>query len=172
MDDARTATPPVPDRRGSPRVIIADAAFLGFMGMFGFAQDLQSYLFGAGRFGPFLLDDPRAIGFVEAHGLAAVIAVAAVVHARRNPAFWNGLLGSVHAFLGTCNLFFFQGFVEVGETRFAVAVTVIHFALAALNTAAISSAAPRSASAGDGADRHAIHSRDRRDVSANPSSRA
>jgi len=122
---------------GYPGIIIANAMFLGFMALFGLTHDILSYWSGEGRFEAFLFGDPRAIGFVEAHGLAGAIAVAALVHARSNPIFWHVFLGLVHTFLATCNLIFFDGFVATGETRLAIMVTTAHYALTALHAVLI-----------------------------------
>ena len=119
-----------------PRLILADSIFLGAMGLFGLSQDLLSYHVGGGRFGAFLLGDPRALGFVEAHGLAALVAAGALILGRERPAVWNGLLGSAHAFLGGCNLAFFETFVATGDTGFAALVTGAHFGWAALHASA------------------------------------
>ena len=117
----------------TPRLIVADGMFLGAMAIFGLTQDLLSYVWGAGKFDTFLLSDPKAIGFVEAHGLAGLIAVAALVSARHQPTFWHALLGCVHALLGSANVLFFDGFVATGETRFAIVVTAAHLAFSALH---------------------------------------
>ena len=123
--------------RGHPKLIVANAAFLGLMAVFGLCQDILSYAYGAGKFEAFLFENARAVGFVEAHGLAGGIALAAAVHARVSPLFWHGFLGAVHAFLATCNLIFFDGFVETGDTGFAIAVTAVHYAIAAVHAAVI-----------------------------------
>ena len=117
----------------TPHLIVADGLFLAAMAIFGLTQDILSYGWGAGKFGVFLLSDPKAIGFVEAHGLAGMIAVAALVCARHNPKFWHALLACVHALLGSSNVLFFDGFVATGETRFAIVVTAAHFAFSALH---------------------------------------
>ena len=117
----------------TPRLIVADGLFLAAMAMFGLTQDILSYVWGAGKFEAFLLNDPKAIGFVEAHGLAGMIAVAALVSAQHKPKFWHPLLGCVHALLGSSNILFFDGFVATGETRFAIVVTAGHFAFSALH---------------------------------------
>ena len=109
------------------RLIAADGVFLAVMAVFGLTQDILSYAWGAGKFESFLFSDPRAIGFIEAHGLAGLIAVASLVCARHNRLFWHAILGAVHLLLGGCNLLFFAGFVATGETSFAIAVTTVHF---------------------------------------------
>ena len=117
----------------TPRVIIADGLFLAVMALFGLTQDILSYVWGAGRFDAFLFDDPRAIGFVEAHGLVGLIALAALVCARHNVMFWHALLAGVHALLGSANILFFSGFAATGETGLAIVVTIAHFGFSALH---------------------------------------
>lgn len=128
----RTTAVPLPGLEGR-RLITNNAVFLVLMAVFAISQDILSYAFGTGRFGDFLFGDPRAVGMIEAHGLAGMIAVAAFVHNGTKPVFWHSLLGLLHAFLGTCNLIFFDGYVETGTTEFAIVVTVIHFSLTALH---------------------------------------
>ena len=120
-----------------PRLIIGDGFFLGVMAVFGLTQDILSYGWGAGRFDAFLFADPRAIGFVEAHGLAGLIAISALICARHNVLFWHVLLGSVHALLGASNLLFFAAFVESGETSFALVITAAHFAFTTFHVLAV-----------------------------------
>jgi hypothetical protein len=117
----------------SQRIIAGNAIFLIVMAVFGISQDILSYKFGTGRFDAFLHNDPRAVGMIEAHGLAGILAIAAFVHIGTRRVFWHGLLGTVHAFLGSCNLIFFEGYVQTGTTIFATVVTVVHFGLAALH---------------------------------------
>jgi hypothetical protein len=117
----------------TPHLIIANGVFLAVMALFGLTQDILSYVWGAGKFEAFLLNDPKAIGFVEAHGLAGLIALAALVCARHNPKFWHALLSGVHALLGSSNVLFFDGFVATGETSFAIVVTAAHFAFSGIH---------------------------------------
>lgn len=89
------------------RILRADAILLFMFGMFGLTEDLSSYLAGTFVLKGALLSNPLAVGFVEAHGLALIMAVLFFVNTKTNDTKqWHVTALTLHLFLGICNLFF------------------------------------------------------------------
>ena len=111
---------------GARRLILrANAAFLTLGAVGGLRMDIQGSFFGTGPASRLLADAPGAgIGFIEAHGLALIIAVllwqAAPVRS------WHLAAAAVHALLGTANLVFWQFFVVADVLAMGFVTTSLH----------------------------------------------
>ena len=107
------------------RILRADAILLFMFGMFGLAEDLSSYLAGTFVLKDALLNNPLAVGFVEAHGLALIMAMLFFINASANDTKqWHVTALTLHLFLGICNLFFWQGFIDLNIVRVGVVATI------------------------------------------------
>ena len=115
-------------------ILRANALYLGIASIAAFLLlDLRGIVHGAGPAAPLFAAAPHtAIGFVEAHGLAFIIAVL-LWHA--HPVRYAHLTGAaVMGLLGTANLVFWQVFTATGMSAAGVVLTSLHlgFALAQL----------------------------------------
>ena len=91
-------------------ILRANALYIGLAGAAGVLFDLRGIYFGTGPQGRILADAPHAgIGFVEAHGLAVILAVVLwrAVSARSS----HLIAMAVDVLLGTANLLLWQIFV-------------------------------------------------------------
>ncbi len=98
--------------------------------------DLRGIYLGTGPQGRILVEAPHAgIGFVEAHGLALILAVVLwrAVSARSShlTAF------SIDVLLGTANLLLWQIFVAGGALAVGYVCTILHWTFATLQLLAI-----------------------------------
>jgi hypothetical protein len=98
--------------------------------------DLRGIYLGAGPQGRILADAPHAgIGFVEAHGLAVILAV---LLCRAVPArMWHLTAFSIDALLGTANLLLWQIFVTADVLAVGYLTTTLHWTFATLQLLAI-----------------------------------
>lgn len=129
-------------RRARSLVLRAQAFFIGAAGLAGMVFDFRGAFFGLGPQGRVLVQAPHAaIGFVEAHGLAVILAVILWRATPSRSLNWVGL--SIGLLLGSCNLIFWQLFVATDALAMGYLTTifhwlfaVLHFVLAALVTEA------------------------------------
>lgn len=126
-------------------ILRANALYLGIASIAGFLMlELRGLVFGTGPAGMVLADAPyAAVGFVEAHGLALIIAV---LLWRAQPVRYAHLTAAaVQLLLGVSNLVFWQIFVATGTIPMGVVVTAAHLIFAALQLAAASGPRARAA---------------------------
>jgi hypothetical protein len=110
------------------RILRTNAVLLFMFGVFGITEDLSSYLDGTFVLKGALLHNPLAVGFVEAHGLALIMAVLFFVNANINDTEqWHITAVTLHLFLGICNLFFWQGFINLNIVRMGAVATIFQF---------------------------------------------
>jgi hypothetical protein len=123
---------------GRRTLFIANGLFLVVVGAVQVALELLAYYAGAGPYGDKLFHSPYVVGWVEAHGLAAIFGVLLLtVAARDGRRFWHVFAAAVHTLLGTANLVFWNGFVAWGMVPMGIAATIVHFALVTAHTTAI-----------------------------------
>ena len=109
------------------RVILrANAFYLGAAAVAGLLFDVRGILFGTGPQGRVLASAPHAgISFIEAHGLALILAVllwrAAPVRS------WHVTALAVDALLGTANLVFWQMFIAADALAVGYVSTTLHW---------------------------------------------
>ena len=112
-------------------VLRANAAYLGIAAVVSFfTLDLRAVLFNQGPERILLGDSTlAAIGFIEAHGLALILAIVfwSVAPAR----FWHAIAAATSSLLGICNLTFWEGFVISDSVAMGVVATSLHLAFGA-----------------------------------------
>jgi hypothetical protein len=120
--------------------------FIGAAGLAGMVFDFRGAFFGLGPQGRVLAQAPdAAIGFVEAHGLAVILAVI-LWRARPSRSLnWVGM--AIGLLLGGSNLIFWRLFVNTDALAMGYVTTslhglfaVLHFVLAATSEKAAESA--------------------------------
>ena len=85
--------------------MLIDGGFLALVGTAQMTLELVGHHLGAGPFGPVFDHSPYTIGWVEAHGLAALIGVLFLVAGgRERRPLWHGFALAVHLLLGGANL--------------------------------------------------------------------
>ncbi len=113
-------------------ILRAHASFIGVAGCAGMIFDIRGVLYGVGPQGRALANAPHAgIGFVEAHGLAVILAVVLWRSAPERSAHLTAL--AVAALLGTANLAFWQGFIVMDALVMGYVTTALHWMFVALN---------------------------------------
>jgi hypothetical protein len=116
-------------------ILRANALYIGVAGFAGMIFDVRGVLYGLGPQGRALANAPYAgIGFVEAHGLAVILAVLLWRAMPERSAHLTAL--AVVALLGTANLAFWQVFVAMGAWTMGYVTTALHWTFAALNLGA------------------------------------
>ena len=116
-------------------ILRANALYIGVAGCAGMIFDIRGVLYGLGPQGRALADAPHAgIGFVEAHGLAVILAVVLWRARPERAAHLTAL--AVVALLGTANLAFWQAFVAMDALTMGYLTTALHWTFVALNLAA------------------------------------
>ena len=113
-------------------ILRANALYIGLAGFAGVIFDIRGVLYGVGPQGRALANAPHAgIGFVEAHGLAVILAV---LLWRAYPSrSWHLTALSIVALLGTANLAFWQAFVAMDALAMGYITTALHWTFVALN---------------------------------------
>ena len=116
-------------------ILRANALFIGVAGFAGVIFDIRGVLYGAGPQGRALAAAPYAgIGFVEAHGLAVILAVVLWRAKPERSAHLTAL--AVVTLLGTANLAFWQAFIAMDALVMGYLTTALHWTFVALNLAA------------------------------------
>ena len=116
-------------------ILRANALYIGVAGCAGMIFDIRGVLYGLGPQGRALAEAPYAgIGFVEAHGLAVILAVVLWRARPERAAHLTAL--AVVALLGTANLAFWQAFVAMDALSMGYVTTALHWTFVALNLAA------------------------------------
>ena len=116
-------------------ILRANALYIGVAGFAGVIFDIRGVLYGAGPQGRALAAAPYAgIGFVEAHGLAVILAVVLWRAKPERSAHLTAL--AVVTLLGTANLAFWQAFIAMDALVMGYLTTALHWTFVALNLAA------------------------------------
>lgn len=116
-------------------ILRAEALYIGIAGFAGVIFDIRGVLYGLGPQGRALAAAPHAgIGFVEAHGLAVILAVVLWRSKSDRAAHLTAL--AVVALLGTANLAFWQTFIAMDALAMGYLTTALHWTFVALNLAA------------------------------------
>lgn len=116
-------------------ILRANALYIGVAGFAGVIFDIRGVLYGVGPQGRALANAPHAgIGFVEAHGLAVILAVL-LWRARPDRAAHLTAVAVV-ALLGTANLAFWQAFVAMDALVMGYVTTALHWTFVVLNLVA------------------------------------
>ncbi len=120
-------------------ILRVDAITLALFGLFGIVMDLLSYLTGSGAWKGIFFNNPLAVGVVEAHGLAIIMAVLLIRQAAASDrGMWHLTAVAVHLLLGICNLVFWQVFIHANVVPLGIVATTYHFIFVIANSAAIS----------------------------------
>ena len=128
-------------------ILRANALYIGVAGAAGVIFDLRGAWYGVGPQGRILGEAPHAaIGFVEAHGLAVILAVLLwrAVPSRS----WHVAAAAMVALLGASNLTFWQMFVAADALTMGYVTTALHWTFFVLQVGA--AAAPAAAHAAPG----------------------
>ena len=109
------------------RIMIIDGLFLAVVGAAQVTLEVLAHFLGVGPYASILDRSPYTIGWVEAHGLAAMIGVLLVViGAPDRRRFWHAFALAVHLLLGAANLVFWQSFVDFATVPFGELGTAAH----------------------------------------------
>jgi hypothetical protein len=129
------------------RILKANAAFLGGFGSVSFFMlDVRGIWFGSGPQAAVLRGEPASgIGFLEAHGLAVILAVWfwRAGRAADPERAWHLTAAAVHTLLGTCNIALWRIFVLCDVLTLGYVSTALHGLFAILQFAAARSASMR-----------------------------
>jgi hypothetical protein len=103
-----------------------NAIYIGGAASIALVFDIRGVLYGLGPQGRLLASAPHAgIGFVEAHGLALILAV---LLWRAAPArSWHLTATALEVLLGTCNLAFWEMFVATDALAAGYVTTTLHW---------------------------------------------
>lgn len=112
--------------RQNSTLLLINGIVLGAIAFIQFAFDFLGYWTGLGPAGLALHGNLNAIGFAEAHGLAAILSLLFII--RRNDGFvgWHAVAAGVHFLLGACNLIFWPLFATWGLVPMGIAATAMH----------------------------------------------
>jgi len=124
-------------------ILRGDALFLGIAATGAlFTADLPGAFSGGGPMGGVLAPNPAlAIGMVEAHGLAIILAV--LLWRATSLRSWHFTGAAIHALLGVCNLVFWNLFVMTQSLTLGYVTTGLHIIFFLLQLSAAMKA-PRS----------------------------
>jgi hypothetical protein len=111
-------------------ILRANALYIGVAAFAGLVFDVRGMLFGVGPQGRLLASAPNAgIGFVEAHGLALILAV--LLWRAAPGRSWHLTAAAMEVLLGTANLAFWQMFVDTGALAVGYVTTILHWTFVA-----------------------------------------
>ncbi len=118
------------------RILRANALYLGIAAVAGFLfMDLRGLIFDSGPVSHVVGAAPHsAIGFVEAHGLAFILAI--ILWRVPPERFWHLTALGAEVLLGTCNLVFWQIFIAGDALGAGYVTTTLHWVFVAAQLAA------------------------------------
>jgi hypothetical protein len=121
-------------------ILRANALYIGLAGLAGMLFDIRGVLYGLGPQGRLLAQAPHAgIAFIEAHGLAVILAV---LLWRAAPArSWHLTALAMEVLLGTSNLAFWDMFVATDALVVGYLTTGLHWMFVVLQAVAAVTAA-------------------------------
>ena len=132
--------PQHPSATWSRRLLRVDGAFLIIAGLVQLLSEAVSHYAGKGLHDDTFADSPYTIGFVEAHGLAAMTGIlllwAATQQRRR---FFHGFAVATHVFLAAANVIFWDSFVEFNFVAAGILATTAHVIFIACQAACFAS---------------------------------
>jgi hypothetical protein len=91
-----------------------------------FVLDFLAYAFGFGPTGLALHGNLDTIGYAEAHGLAAIVALLLILRRHDGWAGWHVVAAGSHLLLGTCNLIFWPLFAQWNLVPMGIGATAMH----------------------------------------------
>ncbi len=134
------ATPPDRLARSRQILLLINGGALAVVGAAQVSLELLSYYAGVGIYGPRFHNSPYVVGWVEAHGLAALIGVSFIaVGAFDGGRRWHVVALCVHLLLGTANLVFWSHFSAFGMVGAGIVATTGHLLLVTAHLIAIAS---------------------------------
>ena len=112
-----------------------NAFYIGVAGALGLIFDIRGVLYGLGPQGQVLAGAPLAgIGFVEAHGLAVILAV--LLMRAPSARSWHVTAAAMDLLLGVANLAFWQLFVVTDALAVGYVTTILHWSFGAAHVGA------------------------------------
>ncbi|KGQ18549.1 hypothetical protein LF41_575 [Lysobacter dokdonensis DS-58] len=118
------------------RLMFANGIVLGLFAIPSFFMDIRAIFFGAGPLVTALRGEPSSgIGFLEAHGLAAIFALWFLYVGRTQapPArAWHFTGAAVHTLLGASNIALWHFFIFMDMLALGYVSTAVHIAFAVL----------------------------------------
>ena len=122
------------------RLMFANGIVLGLFAVPSFFMDIRAIFFGVGPLVTALRGEPSSgIGFLEAHGLAAILAFwfLHVGHTQASPArAWHFTGAAVHALLGGSNIALWHFFILGDMLALGYVSTGVHVLFAVLQSVA------------------------------------
>jgi hypothetical protein len=119
-------------------ILRANALYIGTAAFVAFFADIRAVLYGVGPLGRVLAAVPdSAIGFVEAHGLAFILAVLLWRGAAVATKSWHLTALGIEVLLGTCNLVFWQLFIAGDALVMGYVTTILHWVFVVLQAWAL-----------------------------------
>jgi hypothetical protein len=119
-------------------ILRANALYIGSVAFVAFFADIRAVLYGVGPLGRVLAAVPdSAIGFIEAHGLAFILAVLLWRGSSAPSKSWHVTALGMEVLLGTCNLVFWQLFIAGDALVMGYVTTILHWVFVVLQAAAL-----------------------------------
>jgi hypothetical protein len=126
---------PAAERFGK-RLLLVNGIVLGLVALCAGAADLVGHFFGMGPFSMYA-GNYDSIAFVEAHGLALILASLFIAYRDWPSAGWHWIAAAVHLLLGGANLTFWTLFVQTGTVPMGIITTSMHLGFVALHGVAV-----------------------------------
>lgn len=142
---ATTLVPTVRAEHFGKTLLLVNGIVLGTIALLQVLFDLAGYFLDLGPNAAALFQNADAIGYLEAHGLALLIAIILVVHHRRDGATWNWIAAATHLLLGVANVLFWPAFASYGIETLGVVATALHAGFFALQVIAAFARTPDAA---------------------------
>lgn len=108
------------------RLLLVNGLVLGAVAALQVNLDVFGYFLGFGPTGPALHGNLDAIGYTEAHGLAAILSLLFVLRRHDGWAGWHAAAAGTHLLLGVCNVVFWPIFSTWGLVPMGIGATAMH----------------------------------------------
>ncbi len=118
-------------------LLLVNGLILGGVALLQVSLDVLAYFTGLGLTGPALHGNLDAIGYTEAHGLAAILSLLFILRRKDGWAGWHGVAAGTHLLLGTANIVFWPVFGKWDLVPMGIGATALHVVFFALEVWAL-----------------------------------
>jgi hypothetical protein len=130
---AVSLVPTASAERFGKALLLVNGVVLGGVAFIQAMLDLAAAFLNLGPTAAALYNNPDAIGYFEAHGLAFFAAILIIGHRNAPHAGWHWFAAAVHLLLGGANLLFWSSFSTYGLVPMGIVATAMHGAFLLLH---------------------------------------
>lgn len=128
--------PTLKAERFGKTLLLVNGVIIGSVALVQALLDLSGRFVNLGPTAGGLFENPDALAYFEAHGLALMVAILMLAHRNSDRPTWNWVAAAMHLLLGGSNLLFWDAFTAYGLVPMGIGATAMHAIFFALQVTA------------------------------------